>query len=284
VEKTMSAMSRATMDYRRIIRALLVFGLACAALSQSPTVKANVVPVRYSEGVVRGFLVVKTQDGQAVGDGDLIQVAHGDRVNMRMTLRFKDGSILDETTVFSQRGTLHLLNDHVVQKGPTFKNPMDTSIDAPTGRVIVRTTEDNGKESVITQHLDLAPDVANGLLLYILKNVQPATPSTTVSYVAFTPKPRIVHLVITPQGETEFLTGSSKHKTTNYDVKVDIGGATGVVAHLVGKQPPDTHVWILPGEAPTLVGLEGPLYENGPVWELDLASPMRQAAPPSPQK
>src|SRR5208282_5746880 len=197
------------MTYCKALSGLL-FILVGTALFPPATVLADSVPVRYMEGTIRGFLVVRTQDGQAIGDGDLIQIAHGDRVTMSMTLRFKDGSIQDETAVFSQRGTLRLVTDHVTQKGPAFKNPMETSINAATGQVIVRYTDDDGKEKVLTQHLKLPPDVSNGLLIYILKNVQPSATSTTVSYVAATPKPRIVRLVITPQGDAEFLTGSSE--------------------------------------------------------------------------
>jgi hypothetical protein len=43
-------------------------------------------------------------------------------------------------------------------------------------------------------------------------------------------------------------------------VKVKIGGIAGLVAPLLGKQPPDTHVWVLTGDAPAFVKLEGPLY------------------------
>ena len=55
-------------------------------------------------------------------------------------------------------------------------------------------------------------------------------------------------------------------KATHYILKVDIGGIAGVVAPLVGKQPPDSHVWILGGEAPAFVRSEQPLYNGGPVW------------------
>jgi hypothetical protein len=56
--------------------------------------------------------------------------------------------------------------------------------------------------------------------------------------------------VVSPEGEDTFSTAESARKAVRYDVKVDIGGAAGLVAPLVGKQPPDTHVWILEGEAP----------------------------------
>ena len=40
----------------------------------------------------------------------------------------------------------------------------------------------------------------------------------------------------------------------------------------MGKQPPDTHVWVLGGEAPAFVKSEGPLYAGGPIWRIQLAS------------
>ena len=54
---------------------------------------------------------------------------------------------------------------------------------------------------------------------------------------------------------------------------VDIGGVKGAVAPIVGKQPPDTHVWIMGGKAPCFVKFEGPLYEGGPICDIDLAAP-----------
>ncbi len=245
------------------------------ALSQLTPVSAESVAVRYVEGLSRGFLVVGTQDGRPIAEGDLSQVVHGDRVTSRMTFRFKDGSVEDETTIFSERGTFHLLSDRVLQRGPAFKQPMETSIEATSGRVIVRYTGD-GKEKVLTDKLDLPSDLSNGLLLTLLKNIQPNTSRTTVSYLATTPKPRLVHLVITPEAQEAFSTGISKHKAIDYDVKVEIGGVAGLIAHVLGKQPADTNVWVLLGDAPTFVGLEGPFFAGGPIWRVDLASPVRQ--------
>jgi hypothetical protein len=48
----------------------------------------------------------------------------------------------------------------------------------------------------------------------------------------------------------------------------------GVVAPLVGKQPPDNHVWILTGEAPAFLKSEAPFYPGGPSWRIELASPV----------
>lgn len=149
---------------------------------------------------------------------------------------------------------------------------METAIDATTGQVTVRYTED-GKEKVLTERLELPPDVANGILFTLLKNVQRNVPKATVSYVAATPKPRIVHLEVTPQGQEPFSIGSYSHKAIHYVVKVKIGGVAGVAAHLVGKQPPDIQAWVIGDEAPAFVRSDGPLYGDGPIWRMELAVP-----------
>ncbi|HVQ25700.1 MAG TPA: hypothetical protein VMV01_11000, partial [Planctomycetota bacterium] len=65
-------------------------------------------------------------------------------------------------------------------------------------------------------------------------------------------------------------------KAVHYVVKVDIGGITGALAKLLGKQPPDTHVWIQHGDFPAFVRSEGPLYLGGPMWRIELADPRWQ--------
>jgi hypothetical protein len=102
--------------------------------------------------------------------------------------------------------------------------------------------------------------------------------------VVFTPKPQLVRLAITPQGEEAFSIGGSSRKATHYVAKVEIGGAAGLVATLLGKQPSDSHVWILGGEAPAFVKSEGPLYLGGPIWRIELTSPVWTAMQPADSK
>ena len=247
--------------------------LACAALLQPGALPAEQVAVRHAEGLVHGFLVLRTLDGNPLADGDLTQFARGGRVTNHLVFRFKDGSVHDETAIFSQRRSFRLLSDHLVQKGPSFQRPMDVSIDASKGLVTVRYTDD-GKEKVRTDRLKLPLDLANGLVLTLLKNIRPDAPETKVSMVAATPKPLLVKLAITAQGEEQFsITGSSR-KATRYVVKVEIGGIAGLMAPLLGKQVPDTHVWIFEGDAPAFVKSEGPLYLGGPIWRIELTSPV----------
>ncbi|MCU1308807.1 MAG: hypothetical protein JWN45_3502 [Acidobacteriaceae bacterium] len=257
--------------HSRLLTGLLV----SAALLLACALEAEQIPVRHKEGTVHGFLVLRTQEGKQLAAGDLIQVVRGDRLISELVFHFKDGSVDDEVTVFSQRGNFRLLSDHHVQKGPSFPHPMDVSIDASTGDVQVRSTED-GKEKVETEHLDLPPDLANGMILTILKNISPDTPETKLSYVVTTPKPRLVKLAITPQGEDTLTTAGSPHRATQYVLKVELGGIAGVVAPLIGKQPQDLRVWVLGGKAPAFVRMEGPLFESGPIWRIELTSPVWQ--------
>jgi hypothetical protein len=251
---------------------LFAIVMACAAMLQPIALFADMIPVRHTEGLEHGFLVLRTLDGKAIADGQMMQDAHGDRVTMHLIFRFKDGSIYEETTLYSQRGTFRLLSDHLVQKGPSFRQPVDTLIDASTGQVKVRYTENKGKEKVVAQRLELPPDVSNGLLFTLMKDLKPSVLRTTVSMVATTPKPLLVKLAILPQGEEPFTIGSFRHKAMHYVVRVEIGGVTGFLARLMGKQPPDTHVWVLGGEAPAFVKSEGPLYAGGPIWRIQLAT------------
>jgi hypothetical protein len=255
-----------------ILASLLTWALLlpAAVLSQSP------VAVLHTEGLVHGFLVLRTLEGKALADGEVTQVAHGERVTSHLIFRFKDGSVHEETVVFSQRNRFRVVSDHLLQKGPAFKRSMDISIEGLTGQITVRYTDDDGKEKTEYQRLRLPPNIANGMILTLLKNIPPNVPQTTVSMVAATPKPRLVKLLISPEGEDSFSVGGSSHKATRYVIKVEVGGVAGAVAPLVGKEPQDTHVWILGGDAPAFVKSEGPLYQGGPTWRIELASPVWQ--------
>ncbi|MCU1339336.1 MAG: hypothetical protein JWO19_4917 [Bryobacterales bacterium] len=247
--------------------------LAAACLLWSKITLAEPVVVRYTEGLTHGFLTLQTLDGKTIADGEMTQVARGDRVTSHLTYRFRDGSLYDDTVNFSQQGTFRVLTDHLIQKGPSFPQQTDTFVDASTGEVTVRYKDKDGAERVTTEKLDLKPDLANGLMLTIIKDIQPSVPQTSVSMVVATPKPRVVTLQISPQAEDPISVGKLEKNATHYVVKVKIGGIAGIVAPIIGKQPADTHVWIVDGGAPGFIQLEGPLFDGGPVWRTQLATP-----------
>jgi hypothetical protein len=118
------------------------------------------------------------------------------------------------------------------------------------------------------------------MILTLLKNVRPEALPKSVSFLAATPKPRLVKIGISAGGEDPFTTGATRRHAAHYILKVDIGGLSGLIAPLVGKQPPDSHVWILGGDVPAFVKAEQPLYYGGPLWRIELVAPRWPAASP----
>ena len=256
------------------LRAILVAFLAGVALLWADTPSADPVAVRHVEGLVHGFLSLRSPEGTVLASGDLIQNARADRVTSRLVFRFKDKSISDETAVFSQRGHFRLLSDHLVQKGPAFAQPFDMTINAQAGQVTVRYTDEDGEQKVEDEKMDLPPDVANGMIITLMKNVRRNALPPSVSLVVATPKPRVVKLALSVVGTEPFSTAGTGRRATHYVLKVDIGGLTGVLASLLGKVPPDSHVWILEGEAPAFVRSQAPMFMGGPLWQTELVSPV----------
>jgi hypothetical protein len=250
-------------------RALVLAAICVGACS---TAAADMVAVGHPEGLVHGFLAVSTLEGDRLADGDLFQNARGNQVTSRLLFRFKDGSVRDETTVFSQKGRFRFVSSHLIQKGPTFKKALEARISAD-GRVEVTWTDDEGKTKTESERMKLPPDLANGMVLTLLKNISPETPKTVLPMLVFTPKPRLVKLEVTPSGEEPFVTGGHRRKAVRYLVKTEIGGLTGVLADVLGKTPPDAHVWVLTGEAPAFVKSESPFDAGAPLWRLELVSP-----------
>lgn len=256
-----------------------LIALLCCAWQ--PAAQAAPVPVRYVRGTIHGLLELRAEDGHVVASGDLVQVAHGSQVTSQVTFHFKDGSVDDETTVFSQRGNFRLITDHHIQKGPSFPNPIDLLIDARSGKVTVRSTGKDGKEDVKTSTLHLPIDLANGLVSAIAENIRPGAAETKVTMLAATPTLRLVTLSISPRGEEAFSVAGAPRKATHYEIKIELGGIAGVVAPWIGKQPPNIQVWIVGGQAPTFVREQGQIYPDSPTYTIELASPSWPDSPHS---
>jgi hypothetical protein len=247
-------------------------------LLQHPRCDANPIPVRHLEGVTFGFLTLRNLDGEIIANGYLKQVAKPGRevITDDLQFHFKDGSLYRDITKFTQRGTFRLISDQVTQKGPSFKQEIESWIDAASGKITVRTVE-KGKEKRTTKQMNLPPDISNGLLFTLVKSMDPTARETAVSMVAPSDKPRIVKLRFTPAPEKEVKFGLLTFKAQHYVMKVKIEGAAGKIAPLVGKQPPDAHFWIIKSESPTFVEFEGPLSADTPVWRIEFAAPELEA-------
>ena len=272
----MSTRSQGVVIFQKL---LLSLGCCSAVLlliltPNSANAGGEAIKVRHTEGSAHGFLAMLNEQGKTIAYGDLTQVPHGSLMTARVLFRFHDGSIDDETTTFTQRGAFRLINDHHIQRGPSFPKPQDVYVDAVSGNIKVISTDKNGQQKVTTDHIDLPPDVSNGLSLVLIKNLPPNEPETKLPMVVATPKPRLVNLAISSRGEETCVIAGIRRNVTHYVGKIELGGVTGVVAPLVGKQPDDLHIWVLPGTVPAVLKMQGQLYEGGPVWTIELASPI----------
>jgi hypothetical protein len=227
--------------------------------------------VRHLQGFIHGFLVVKDLNDAVLGSGELVQVSSGNRLTATLSLHLKDGSLYEETSVFSQQKVYKLLSYKQVLKGPTFKTPQTLTLNA-AGSVSVIATGKDGKEKTITKQLSLPPDLANGIVTTVLTDVDPKV-ETTLSMLVATPEPRMVKLKISSEGADSFSIGGSPHKATHYVMKIDLGPVTGTVAKVIGKQPPPMEIWMATGNAPIFLKSEGQMFQDGPIWRIELASP-----------
>ena len=77
-------------------------GLLFMVMAWPSPLAADPVAVRFLEGAVHGFLMLRTVNGVLLAHGDLLQLNRDGTVESRMIFRFKDGSVFDETVVFTQ--------------------------------------------------------------------------------------------------------------------------------------------------------------------------------------
>jgi len=227
---------------------------------------ATPVPVRFSEGLVHGFPVLRSAKGERLADGELTQVARGDVVESRLVFRFNDGSVYDETVVFSQTGVFRVDKYRLIQRGPSFPESVEAFIDRATGNYGVRYRADqDSPEDVLSGRFSLPDDVYSGMLGIALKNLW-AGESTTVQVIVFTPQPRLVKVLLAPHAVDQLMIGDRPVSTTRYLIRPQLG----VLASLLVVDVAPLQCWVLKGDAPAFIKFEGPLYFMGPVWRIEL--------------
>jgi hypothetical protein len=257
-----------------VLLSSLLFGQLSSTVAREHDDVKSMPAVLHAEGPLHGFLAIHTLEGELLADGDLTQQVRGDRVESNLVFHFRDSSLYEETVVFSQRRTFRLLRYHLIQKGPSFRHATEVNLDGLSGQLTVHYEKEDGEDKNVDERLQLPVDTANGMVAILLKNIPSTEQLTKLSMVVATAKPRIVKLLISPEGEDSFMVGNVGHKARRYVVKVEIGGVAGVIAPVVGKQPENLRIWISSGNSPVFVKSEGPLYAGGPIWRVELAAPV----------
>lgn len=246
--------------------------LLTALLWQRPLAAAP-VPVRFPEGSLHGFLVLSTPEEVPIASGDLLLVGRDGEVESRLEFHFKDGSVFDETVVFTQRDVLTMQSYHRVQRGPVFPEDTEISLERASGKYHVKTkSHKDGQAKMLDGTIDLPLDAYNGMVPIVLKNLSSGA-RETIHMVVFTPAPKLIKLELVPAGEDRILVGGSEKSAIHYVLKPMLGIWLKFFASLLGKMPPDNDVWIVTTDVPAFVKFEGQLYMDGPIWRIELTSP-----------
>src|SRR5262245_32436427 len=229
---------------------------------------AEPVTVRHVESIVNAFLVLRATNGDVLAHGELTQAPiKGNRLSSRLVFRFKDGSLWDDRVTFTQNKVFRVMSYHHIEHGPSFPESIEASYDRDTGRYKAKVDDKTAEGSI-----DLPEDLHDGMTLALLKNLSPGT-TATGRMLAFRPKPHMLSTEIRAEGEDKFFVGDVAHTATRYLVKIDLKGLTGVIATVIGKDPPDLRYWITTGPAPGFVKLEAPMFLKGPIWRVEFAAP-----------
>ncbi len=256
------------MTWRAIAATLLALGIWSVGL-----VFAAPVVVRVPESSVQSYVVLRDEARKPIALGEYKQRPKAGAIEVHLTFKFKDGSLHDETAVFSQRGVFKFARYTLHQRGPSFPTTLDASLDGATGRYLVKYRKPGKDEDTDEGHLELPPDVYPSVMhITILKHLAKDA-SETVHTVAFTPKPRVLKLVIQPSSAVPFFVEGTKKMSTEYKLKPELGPLLGVLAEIAGKSPPTYHVWMLREDVSAFLAADGPLYVGGPSWRIELTSP-----------
>ena len=103
----------------------------------------------------------------------------------------------------------------------------------------MRTQGKDGKEEVSADHIKMPPDLDNGLVTTIVKDLRTDASQKKISMIVATPKPRVVTLAIFPQAPGKFLLAGFAYKALAWEIRIELGGVAGVIGALIGKQPPN---------------------------------------------
>ena len=237
-----------------------------ALLALAAPARAEPVAVKTPEGPSYVVLWLGTPEGKRLADGEMVQRIVDGNVDSRLAFHFKDGSLYDETVVFSQDRVFRLLSYSLVEKGPSFGEDREMSFDRKSGRyrVIIKDRE-SSEEERHEGDVEIPDDVYNGMSGLLIRN---AGEKVNAHLLALTPEPRLLESSVRLEGEDAFIVGNEERRAKRYLLDLEVKGVTGLLAKAIGKAPPDVRYWITE-PVPALLEFEGAMYLNGPVWRIE---------------
>jgi hypothetical protein len=251
---------------------MLVSALMCAAAP------AWGVPLRWPEGTLRGFPVVRDASGRQIADGTLTQWIEDGNLHVSATYDFKDGRVVEEQTVLSQHPELAQLRwSWEERKGSEVQRSY--SIDFTTGHAVVHKRGEDVREDHLDDAKNLGHAFAGVGFMYAVKNLAADLEKGSeveLTAVAFTPKPRTVKVSIRRDQEGPLTMGGRTLAAERFVVHPEIPLA--FIAKLFVKAP-DQYLWFYKPSPPAFLRADIPLAEpSDPIIHIELIG-----GAPSPQ-
>lgn len=229
---------------------------------------AGPIAVRVVPGALHGFPSLSDAAGNVIADGELSQELRGEVLLVHLRWSFGDGRRVEERAEF--RVGAHLTQTRftwVETAGEVEQRRFE--VDFSDGRAIAVTRNRKGEPEREEERLDL-PDgrafTGYGTALAISQLELPAGGEEELTFVAFTPKPRIVRLGVRRNGEERIDAHGRSIRCDRFTLHPKIPFPVSLFA---GAK--DAHLWFTHGPPPALVRAEQNLIaKDDPVVVVDV--------------
>jgi hypothetical protein len=183
-----------------------------SCLSLSAMAYGDPMAVRRLQRPFRQKMVLRSESGNILANGEFSQTVEGDLVTMHLVYHFLDGSKDEETTIYRQRSTFQLVRDRHVQQGPFFTRPFDFEVDANARSTTNWTIDRDGAMNVTTHDMELRSDVANGFVGTLLLNAGENTRTFSTEMVVPFNGGRLVRLRVFRENERSLVSDGKSLK------------------------------------------------------------------------
>ncbi len=238
------------------------------ALALLASLNAAGVEVRWIEGTLRGFPVVRDAEGRQIGDGTLTQYIEDGKLHAQGIFDLRDGRRVREETVLDQRARLRQLfwswketqGDEVLR---------EFSVDLTTGHATARKRTGDGVDTW-DEHLDDTKDAFVGVgFMYAVKNLTERLDrgeKIQLTAVVFTTKPRTVTVSISRDQVGELSMGGRRLGAERFVIHPEVPW----IARLFVKAP-DQYLWYYRPAPPAFLRADIPLAEpSDPTIRIEL--------------
>jgi len=253
--------------------------LAAAAMCAS--LPARGVPLRWPEGTLRGFPVVRDASGRQIASGTLTQWIEDGNLHVSATYEFKDGRTVEEKTVLQQHPELAQLRwSWEERKGSEVQRSY--SVDFTTGHAVAHKRGEDVREDRLDDARKLGQAFAGVGFMYAVKNLAADLEKggeIELIAVAFTPKPRTVTVSVRRDQEGSLAMGGRTLGADRFVIHPEIPLA--FIAKLFVKAP-DQYLWFYQPSPPAFLRADIPLAEpSDPIVRIELIGGPEASQPQS---